>query len=206
MRMNFGPINQSGGERRLNVAFSRARHHMCVVASIRHGEITNDYNDGANCLKSYLRYAEAASSGDAVGARRVLREVAAWRELEPADEARRSVVVSQLAGALAARGYVVEEGVGMSHFRCDLAVRRHGERRHRLGLLVDTEEHYRQEDLLERDLMRPQLLRAFGWQVAQVLSIDWYRDRDAVVERVVGLLEGAEPLPPADAARGDAPA
>ena len=37
MRMNFGPINQSGGERRLNVAFSRARHHMGVVSSIRHG-------------------------------------------------------------------------------------------------------------------------------------------------------------------------
>ena len=28
MLMNFGPINKSGGERRLNVAFSRAKHHM----------------------------------------------------------------------------------------------------------------------------------------------------------------------------------
>ena len=36
MLMNFGPINQSGGERRLNVAFSRAKHHMAVVSSIQH--------------------------------------------------------------------------------------------------------------------------------------------------------------------------
>ena len=36
MRMNFGPINQRGGEKRLNVAFSRAKHHMCLVSSIRH--------------------------------------------------------------------------------------------------------------------------------------------------------------------------
>ncbi len=80
MRMNFGPINQSGGEKRLNVAFSRAKHHMAIVASIRHSDITNDYNDGANCLKSYLRYAECASAGDAAGARRVLRELAVWRD------------------------------------------------------------------------------------------------------------------------------
>lgn len=26
--MNFGPINQRGGDKRLNVIFSRARHHM----------------------------------------------------------------------------------------------------------------------------------------------------------------------------------
>src|SRR5262249_26223895 len=43
MLMNFGPINQRGGEKRLNVIFSRARHHMVVVSSIRHQAITNDY-------------------------------------------------------------------------------------------------------------------------------------------------------------------
>jgi len=47
MLMNFGPINQNGGERRLNVAFSRAKKHMALVTSIRHHAITNDYNDGA---------------------------------------------------------------------------------------------------------------------------------------------------------------
>ena len=30
MLMNFGPINQTGGEKRLNVAFSRAKQHMAV--------------------------------------------------------------------------------------------------------------------------------------------------------------------------------
>ena len=36
MLMNFGPINQRGGEKRLNVIFSRAEHHMAIVSSIRH--------------------------------------------------------------------------------------------------------------------------------------------------------------------------
>ncbi|MCO6455463.1 MAG: DNA2/NAM7 family helicase, partial [Pirellulaceae bacterium] len=64
MRMNFGPINKSGGEKRLNVAFSRARHHMAVISSIRDHHITNEFNDGARCLRDYLRYAAALSRGD----------------------------------------------------------------------------------------------------------------------------------------------
>lgn len=203
MRMNFGPINQGGGEKRLNVAFSRARHHMAVVSSIRHGEITNDYNDGASCLKTYLRYAEAASAGDVGARQRVLREVALWREVAAPVEARREVVAAQLAAALTARGYAVEERVGMSHFRCDLAVRRHGDERHRLGVLVDGEDHYRQEDVLERDLLRPQLLGAFGWRVARVLSADWHRRRGEVLEDLVQRLEAeADGVDEGDAVQG----
>src|SRR5262249_50430751 len=48
MLMNFGPINKSGGEKRLNVIFSRAKHHLAVVSSIGWSSITNEYNDGAN--------------------------------------------------------------------------------------------------------------------------------------------------------------
>jgi hypothetical protein len=61
MRMNFGLINMRGGEMRLNVAFSRAKHHMAVVSSIHHREITNDYNEGTTRFKHYHRYAEAVS-------------------------------------------------------------------------------------------------------------------------------------------------
>jgi hypothetical protein len=201
MRMNFGPINQSGGGRRLNVAFSRARHHMCVVSSIRHGEITRECSDGAGCLGSYLRYAEAASAGDTAGARRVLRDLAVWRDLEERSGPRSDAVVRQIGAALGQRGYEVETGVGMSRFRCDLAARRRGETGYRLGVLVDTDEHYRQGDLLERDLLRPALLRAFGWQVAHVLASDWYRDRRAVIGRLVRLLERGGATRPASAAR-----
>jgi predicted DNA-binding WGR domain protein len=199
MRMNFGPINQGGGERRLNVAFSRAKHHMCVVSSIHHADITNEYNDGANCLRNYLRYSATCSAGDAAGSQRVLREVAVWRDVEQPQEVRHGPVVTQLAAELRQRGYAVDLGVGMSHFRCDLAARRHGELRYRLGILVDTEEHYLQKDLLERELMRPELLRGFGWQILHVLSADWVRERKAVVDRLVAAIEGVAQPPLAEA-------
>ena len=79
MLMNFGPINTAGGEKRLNVIFSRARKHMVVVSSIAPDAITNTYNDGANTLRRFLAYAEAVSRGDTEAARAALAPYAAAR-------------------------------------------------------------------------------------------------------------------------------
>jgi predicted DNA-binding WGR domain protein len=191
MLMNFGPINKSGGEKRLNVAFSRAKHHMALVSSIRHADITNDYNDGANCLKNYLRYAEAVSNGNTETARRVLHGMSRWHDSpDERDAEADDPVAGQLAEALAVCGFLVDRSVGQSHFRCDLAVRRDGDNSYRLGILLDNRAYYEQSDLLERDMMRPKLLRDFGWRVAFVLAKDWHEDREAVMDRLLRLLDG----------------
>ncbi|HEV3120168.1 MAG TPA: AAA domain-containing protein, partial [Gemmataceae bacterium] len=161
MLMNFGPINQTGGERRLNVAFSRARQHMVLVASIQHHEITNDYNDGARCLKNYLRYADAVSRGDAAAAQRVLWEMS-YRDIHAAAKEAPDVVKAQLAVALCERGFDVDDDVGQSSFRCDLAIRRAGDSAYRLGVIIDTDAYYQDTNLLEREVLKPKLLRAFG--------------------------------------------
>ncbi len=198
VRMNFGPINQSGGEKRLNVAFSRAKHHMVVVSSMRYGAIRNEYNEGANCLRNYLRYAEACSRGDSAAARAVLRDLTLVADRVDETGPAGGAVADRLADALQARGFVVDRNVGYSRFRCDLAVRREGDRVYRLGVRVDDEDYYRQRDLLEREVMKPKLLRAFGWRLAVVLAVDWHADRDGVVERLVELAQ----TPPGEHAAG----
>ena len=193
MLMNFGPINKSGGEKRLNVAFSRAKKHMAVVSSIQYSAITNDYNDGAACLKNYLRYAESLSKGDAEGARRVLSGISRWRELHNNDARDDHDYVShQLAAALRKRGYVVDHNVGHSHFRVDLAIRRNEDNNYSLGILIDAPAKYEHTDALEREMMRPRLLRSFGWRLAHVLAKDWYSDRDQSLTRVLSLVERKE--------------
>jgi hypothetical protein len=157
---------------------------MAVVSSIRSDRITNDYNDGANCLKNYLRYAQAVSEGDGAAAQRVLRGVTRWHEPEETAAAA-DPVPDQIAAALAERGLVVDRSIGQSYFRCDLAVRREGDAAYRLGILVDSPSYYEQEDILERDMMRPRLLRAFGWTLAFVLAKDWYEDQTAVLDRLL---------------------
>ncbi len=192
MLMNFGPINQRGGEKRLNVIFSRAKHHMVMVSSIRHRDITNDYNDGANSLKNFLHYAEAVSKGDAATARGVLENLNPLSRKALAPLTKRDAVMDGLAAGLRERGYAVDLNVGQSKFRCDLAVRSDTDTLHQLGILVDTDGHYANPNLLDRYLMQPSILHAFGWRFALVLTKDWYHNPDDVLNRIEKLLQGHE--------------
>ena len=192
MLMNFGPINQRGGEKRLNVIFSRAKHHMAIVSSIRHHDITNEYNDGANSLKNFLQYAEAVSKGDAASARRVLENLNPLSRQALAPLTKDDAVVEQLGTALRSRGYAVEVSVGQSKFRCDLAVRANSDHLYQLGILVDTEGHYANPNLLDRYLMQPSILRAFGWRFALVLTKDWYHNPEDVIARIEKILRGEQ--------------
>jgi predicted DNA-binding WGR domain protein len=205
MLMNFGPINQRGGEKRLNVIFSRAKHHMAVVSSIRHHAITNDYNDGANSLKNFLQYAEAASKGDEATARRVLESLNPLTRQAVAAESGRDAVIEAVAEGLRARGYAVDLRVGQSKFRCDLAVRAASDGLYHLGILVDTEAHYANPNLLDRYLMQPSILRAFGWCFALVLTKDWFHDSEDVLNRLERLLKGT-PAPEDNVKLEDEPA
>src|SRR6185503_11364389 len=126
--------------------------------------ITNDYNDGANSLKNFLHYAEAVSKGDETTARRILENLNPLSRNALAPLSKRDAVVEQVAAALRQRGYAVDLNVGQSKFRCDLAVRGSGDSLYQLGILVDTERHYANPNLLDRYLMQPAILRAFGWQ------------------------------------------
>ena len=194
--MNFGPINQGGGEKRLNVAFSRARAHMAVVSSMRHHEVKNVYNDGAIALRSYLQYAAALSRGDSREAAAVLRGLGPSARRRAEAEAP-GPVLAGLAEALRGRGVEVEQRSGQSRFRCDLALRLPGDDHHRLAVFLDHVPGADRGEVLEREVLRPALLRSFGWQVCPVLVKDYQQDPAAVVDRLVRRLQG-EPPPQED--------
>ena len=59
MTMNFGPLNKPGGERRLNVAVTRAREKVVLITSIKASDIDPDTQAlGVQTLRTYLDYAE----------------------------------------------------------------------------------------------------------------------------------------------------
>ncbi|HEY3514337.1 MAG TPA: AAA domain-containing protein [Kribbella sp.] len=182
MLMNFGPINTSGGEKRLNVIFSRAREHMVIVSSIEPDAITNTYNDGANTLRRFLGYAAAVSRGDQQAVKAALasynlRTVGGKRQATP--------VVEQLAAALEARGVEVDVAVGESVFRCDLALKLPEDSGYRLAVLVDTPDRVAADTLLERLTTHPSALTTTGWRVHHVLTTDWTRSPEAVVSQLL---------------------
>ncbi len=181
MLMNFGPINRGGGEKRLNVIFSRAKHHLAVVSSVRWTAITNEYNDGANCLRSYLRYAEAMSTGSVADAEASLSGYG--RRAAAETVARTRSLEDDLAEALRGRGHEVDLRVGSSDFRCNLGVRKRGEDRYRIGILVDdAAQHVRPLDEVMQ--VQPSVLKGFGWEMMTVLHKDWWADRQLVLRRI----------------------
>ncbi|MEQ9411072.1 MAG: AAA domain-containing protein [Fuerstiella sp.] len=226
-RMNFGPINMAGGEKRLNVAFSRAKQFMALVTSMKSSAITNEYNDGANCLKKYLRYAEACSQGQASAAEIVLQSLSGYRSADAAEAVTADRVTTEIADELKTLGFEVDFHVGQSHFRVDLAVRGgpgsidndslasdatvtpeqaedstavmeettagQGTGQYRLGILTDNSLWYSQPDLLERELLKPRLLQAFGWNIQVVLARDWYHDRQNCLKRMLTALQCRQP-------------
>ena len=189
MLMNFGPINKSGGEKRLNVIFSRAKQRLAVVSSIDFTHITNEYNDGANTLRGYLRYAAAVSRGDSAEVQNVLASMTARTartatSATGAESAPADALKSALAQALRERGYEVELDVGASRFRCDIAVRPKHNAGPPVAVLVDSEDFYALGTTDERFRLRPAILTSFGWKVELVLGKDWLADAEAVLQRI----------------------
>lgn len=104
MIMNFGPVNKKGGEKRLNIIFSRAKKHMAIVSSIRHFNITNEYKEGANYFKHFLHYAELISNGNMTMARTVLDSLVLNKKKASA-ASNSSVVVKEIKSELEKIGY-----------------------------------------------------------------------------------------------------
>ncbi|WP_155520660.1 WGR domain-containing protein, partial [Ralstonia solanacearum] len=191
MLMNFGPINQRGGEKRLNVIFSRARHRMAVISTIQAEAITNVHNDGAAALRAFLQFAQASARGQYERAQAVLGALNpgardAFTRAASADSIR-----DGLAAALRSQGYEVHVNAGRSQFRCDLAVVDPTSPCYALAILLDNPSET-VVDTAERYVFRPGILRSFGWRVLDIPGKDWLREPETVLARIEAMLKRGE--------------
>jgi predicted DNA-binding WGR domain protein len=190
MAMNFGPINQRGGEKRLNVIFSRAKHHMALVSTIYPEAITNTHNDGARALRTFLSFAQAQSAGAREHAQAVLVTVNSNAERVFSRNQSTDPLRHAIAQQLRLRGHEVHEDVGSAVFRCDLAVIDRESGNYALAVLLDGGNRDTVDQVIERFVFRPGILKAFGWRVIDIPSTDWLKDRDAVIEAIETALNG----------------
>ena len=185
MLMNFGPINKKGGEKRLNVIFSRAKKHMAIVSSIKSHNITNEYNEGANYFKRFLQYAENVSCGNMQMAGSILDGLVIKKqgaETEPAS----TIVSVQIKKKLEQQGYSVAEQVGQSGFKCSLAVKlNETDKEYTLAILIDDNRHYMNGNLVEQYYQRPAILESFGWRYIHVFAKDWLQQPEKVIEQII---------------------
>lgn len=178
--MNFGPLNNVGGERRLNVAVSRARYEMMVFSTLKSSQIDLKRSNakGVEGLKAFLEFAETGK----------LPFLSSTTHIPDAN-----VMVEQVCDALARKGYVTESFVGRSNFKVDIAVaaKDHPER-FILGILCDGVSYYETKTTRDREIVQPSILRMLNWRVMRVYSIDWYGNRDRALEQILKELKAAE--------------
>ena len=188
MLMNFGPINRKGGEKRLNVIFSRAKKQVCVVTSIKHSDIRNDHNEGASFFKRYLQYAALMSTGNLIQAQDILNSFTLQTSKPPATI---NHLQQQICEALNKLGYYTAINIGQSHFKCHIGIKRNKDDKNYLsGIILDDENHYANTDLIEQYLLKPEILRNFGWNIITVFAKDWYENKTKMIQTITNKLEG----------------
>ncbi|MGW7258700.1 DUF3320 domain-containing protein [Streptomyces sp. NPDC054834] len=179
LRSNFGPINKEGGWRRLNVAATRARRRMEVVASFDPSRIADQANPSVQHLKRFLEYAR---SGPGV--------------LEPAGEncavETRTPFEKEVQRVLTGWGYDVQAQIGVAGYRIGLGIR-HPDMpgTYALGIECDGAMYHSAFVARDRDRLRESVLRGLGWRLYRVWSTDWYRNRPDAEARLRAAIQSA---------------
>ncbi|MBU2741552.1 DUF3320 domain-containing protein [Acidithiobacillus albertensis] len=172
--MNFGPMNRAGGERRLNVAITRARHELRVFSSLKaeQMDLARTQAMGVRDLKLFLEFAER-------GTRALAESTEGSRgDFEsPFEEA--------VTAALARKGWELHTQIGASTFRIDLAVVHPDAKGVYLsGIECDGATYHRSATARDRDKLREQVLRGLGWDILRVWSTDWWIDATGTLEKL----------------------
>jgi hypothetical protein len=179
--MNFGPLNRRGGERRLNVAITRARCALTVFSSFRPEAIDLSRSGalGVRQLKAYLEFAARGAEALALG--------------QSPQQAPPTELATQVAAALAQRGHHLGLQVGRGRFRVDLAVIDPADpARALLGFTLDGSNYARASNARDRDRLRHSVLERLGWRLETLWALDWYADPRGVLERAERAIDAAQ--------------
>ncbi|MGX9181809.1 DUF3320 domain-containing protein [Mesorhizobium sp. BHbdii] len=177
--MDFGALNRDGGERRLNVAVTRARQELIVFSGFTADQIDPSRSKAiaVQHLKTFLDYAER---GPIALPAQDLGSVGGFDS--PFEEA--------VAEQLERRGWTVVPQVGISDFRIDLGIR-HPDLAgaYLAGVECDGATYHRSATARDRDKVREQVLTGLGWTILRVWSTDWWFDAKGCAERLHTSLE-----------------
>jgi very-short-patch-repair endonuclease len=174
LTMDFGALNRDGGERRLNVAVTRARQELIVFSGFTADKIDPTRAKGLaiHHLKTFLDYAERGAIALPAQSR---GSVGGFES--PFEEA--------VAAQLEQRGWIVVPQVGISGFRIDLGVR-HPDREGAFlaGVECDGASYHSAATARDRDKVREQVLTGLGWNMLRIWSTDWWHDAAGCADRL----------------------
>lgn len=169
--MSFGPVNGEGGERRLNVLFTRARVRCEVFASFDPGDIdlSRTGGEGPRIFKRFLEFAKNGRLD----------------ESSPTGLEADTPFEEDVADVVRSFGFLADPQVGSAGFRIDLGVR-HSDKpgTYLLAIECDGATYHSALWARERDRLRQDVLEHLGWRFHRIWSTDWFYNRTAEIERL----------------------
>lgn len=178
MYMRFGPLGHQGGERRLNVAITRAKHNVKLVGSILPDDIdlNKTKSEGVKMLHSYIQFA--------ISGNETLNKPKKEKRLYEVD------TFSQCVGEfLEKRGLKVKMNVGNSDYTVDIAVE-HPKREgcYFAGIECDGDSYQMARTVRDREHLRTAVLEQMGWKMYRVWSTEWIRNPENEQARLLDFL------------------
>ena len=173
--LNFGPLNQVGGWRRLNVAVSRAREEMIVFSSMTGAmiDLSTTRSRGVAGLKAFLEFAEKGRTNLAVSSENIL--------------SKKPGLGKYIAEELSSYGYDCRYDVGVSGFKIDVAVVDPKDRkRFILAIMCDTVNRY---SIKDRNVLQIQTLKRNNWNVIRIFAVNYYNNPKREIKKIKDLLD-----------------
>jgi very-short-patch-repair endonuclease len=171
--LRWGPILEEGGERRLNVAVTRAKKRLTLVSSfgVRDLDPTRSNSPGFHFLRQYLQYFE--SSGQNLG-----NHVTVRPQLNPFEV--------DVRDTLARHGVQLVAQYGSSGYYIDYAVAHPAQPgRFVLAIECDGASYHSSESARDRDRLRQEQLERLGWRFHRIWSSDWFYNKAKCLENAL---------------------
>ena len=179
MSMLFGPLGKSGGERRLNVAITRAKINIKLVSSILPSDIdlSRTESEGVKMLRSYIEF---AMNGE-------VSLASTHKTMKPDDFA------NAIAQFITNHGYQVSQHIGCSGYKIDIAIHYPSDasEQYIAGIECDGLSYASARTARDRDRLRGTVLKNMGWNMYRVWSAEWYKNPEVEGKKLLDFIAQA---------------
>jgi very-short-patch-repair endonuclease len=169
----FGPLLTEGGERRLNVAVTRAKDRITLVSSFSSRDMDPERSaaEGVKLLRQYLQYVE--SDGTNLGDHVLDKPALNPFEVDVRD-------------TLLRHGLKLTAQYGTSGYWIDFAVQHPTQPgRYVLAIECDGATYHSSRSARDRDRLRQEQLERQGWRFHRIWSAEWFHDKNACTEKAI---------------------
>lgn len=174
--MNFGPLNQSDGWRRLNVAASRAREEMVIYSSITSAmiDLSRNNSKGLAGIKAFLEFAQNGRSMLAVKSSYI--------------EKQGDSIGKFIAADLEEAGYECRFNYGVSDFKIDVAVQGKNNK-YILAVICDSKPYDATNNAKDAVTLQIKMLKRLNWNVMRIWTLNYYNNPAREIKRITSYLD-----------------